>query len=238
MPGAAIDDGSVLTEGMAIMPFIADRAQLAPAAGTIERYRLHEWLGYINSEIHKSFGPFFVPGATDAQKAAATQVRRCLGFCAGSARKQLFLMGERFTVADAYLFTVLGWCGYVGIDLGQWPALKAYHARIAARPAVQAAMKAEGLIKSDRPAYLLVQGTVTDLEGFKAYNAALPPIYQKFGGHYLTITPASKVEIAEGEPRNESILIARFPSKSCLGLRSRPSTRRRRSCARARAASS
>jgi uncharacterized protein (DUF1330 family) len=64
-----------------------------------------------------------------------------------------------------------------------------------------------------KPAYLLVQGTITDLEGFKAYNAALPPIYKKFGGHYLTVTPAAKVEIAEGEPRNESILIARFPSK-------------------------
>ena len=63
------------------------------------------------------------------------------------------------------------------------------------------------------PAYLVVQGTVTDLEGFKAYNAALPPIYEKFGGHYLTVTPAPKVEIAEGEPRNESILIAKFPSK-------------------------
>ena len=66
---------------------------------------------------------------------------------------------------------------------------------------------------ASKPAFLLVQGTVTDLEGFKAYNAALPPIYQKFGGHYLTVTPAAKVEIAEGEPRDESILIARFPSK-------------------------
>ncbi len=66
---------------------------------------------------------------------------------------------------------------------------------------------------TSRPAYLLVQGKVTDVEGFKAYNAALPPIYQKFGGHYLTVTPAAKVEIAEGEPRDESILIARFPSK-------------------------
>jgi uncharacterized protein (DUF1330 family) len=63
------------------------------------------------------------------------------------------------------------------------------------------------------PAYLLVQGTVTDLEGFKAYNAALPPIYEKFGGHYIAVTPAPKVEVAEGEPRNESILIAKFPSK-------------------------
>jgi uncharacterized protein (DUF1330 family) len=63
------------------------------------------------------------------------------------------------------------------------------------------------------PAYLLVQGAVTDVEGFKAYNAALPPIYQKFGGHYLTVTPAARIEVAEGEPRNESILIARFPSK-------------------------
>ena len=70
-----------------------------------------------------------------------------------------------------------------------------------------------GAAKAPPPAYLLVQGKVTDLEGFKAYNAALPPIYAKFGGHYLTVTPAARVEVAEGEPRNESILIARFPSK-------------------------
>lgn len=68
-------------------------------------------------------------------------------------------------------------------------------------------------MSATRPGFLLVQGQVTDLEGFKAYNAALPPIYQKFGGHYLTVTPAAKVEIAEGEPRHESILIAKFPSK-------------------------
>ncbi len=70
-----------------------------------------------------------------------------------------------------------------------------------------------GAAKAPPPAYLLVQGQVTDIEGFKAYNAALPPIYAKFGGHYLTVTPAARVEVAEGEPRNESILIARFPSK-------------------------
>lgn len=70
-----------------------------------------------------------------------------------------------------------------------------------------------GAADAPRPAYLLVQGQVTDVEGFRAYNAALPPIYAKFGGHYLTVTPAARVEVAEGEPRNESILIARFPSK-------------------------
>jgi uncharacterized protein (DUF1330 family) len=68
-------------------------------------------------------------------------------------------------------------------------------------------------VSPEKPGYLLVQGQITDIEGFRAYNAALPPIYQKFGGHYLTVTPAAKVELAEGEPRNESILIAKFPSR-------------------------
>jgi glutathione S-transferase len=112
------------------------------------RYRMHEWLGYINSEVHKNFSPFFTPGTTDEQKAAAkANLSRRLGFIEAEMGTNSYLPGESFSVADAYLFTVLGWLGYVGMDLGQWPQLKAYHGRIAARPAVQAAMKAEGLIK-------------------------------------------------------------------------------------------
>lgn len=151
VPALRLDDGQVLTEGTAILPYIADRkpgAGLAPAAGSIERYRLHEWLGYISTELHKNFGPFFAPGTTDEQKAAArANLGKRFDFTQSELGAKPFLLGAQFTVADAYLFTVLGWCGFVGIDLGQWPGLKAYHERIAARPAAQAALKAEGLIK-------------------------------------------------------------------------------------------
>jgi glutathione S-transferase len=151
VPALRLDDGSVLTEGTAILPFIVDQnsgSRLAPAPGSMARYRLHEWLGFINSELHGKFGPFFIPGTSDEQKAAAkANLGRRFDFTQGELGDKPFLLGDTFTVADAYLFTVLGWCGFVGIDLGQWPGLKAYHGRIATRPAVQAAMKAEGLIK-------------------------------------------------------------------------------------------
>jgi len=151
VPALRLDDGSVLTEGTAILPFIADQnpsARLAPAAGSSARYRLHEWLGFINSELHVKFGTFFSPGSTDEQKATAkTNIGRRFDFTQAELQNKSFLLGDAFTVADAYLFTVLGWCSLVKIDLSQWPTLKAYHSRIASRPAVQAALKAEGLIK-------------------------------------------------------------------------------------------
>jgi glutathione S-transferase len=150
VPALQLDDGQVLTEGTAILPYIADRnpaAQLAPAAGTLQRYRLHEWLGYINSEIHKNFGPFFAPNSTDEMKAIARQnLAKRFDFTQQQLEGRPFLLGDTFSVADAYLFTVLGWTRHVGIDLGQWPVLQAYHARIGARPTVVAAMQAEGLI--------------------------------------------------------------------------------------------
>lgn len=151
VPALRLDDGEVLTEGTAILPYVADLAPatgLAPAAGTRARYRLHEWLGYINSEVHKNFSPFFIPGITDEQKAAArAHLGKRFDFLQPALEGRDHLLGGGFTVADAYLFTVLGWCRLVGIDLGQWPTLQAYHKRIAHRPAVQAAMRAEGLIK-------------------------------------------------------------------------------------------
>jgi glutathione S-transferase len=151
VPALRLDDGAVLTEGTAILPYIADlkpASGLAPAAGTMARYRLHEWLGYINSEVHKNFSPFFTPGVTDEQKdAARATLGKRFDFLTHSLEGREHLLDGGFTVADAYLFTVLGWCRYVGIDLGQWPVLQAYHQRIAQRPAAQAAMRAEGLIK-------------------------------------------------------------------------------------------
>lgn len=152
VPALGLDDGSVLTEGPAILQYLADRnpdAKLAPANGTMPRYRLQEWLGYINSEIHKSFSTFFIPGTVDAEKAAAGErLAKKFGWLQGAIGDGPYLMGDSFTVADAYLYTVLNWTGFVGIDLGQWPGLKAYHARIGERPSVQKAQAAEKASKS------------------------------------------------------------------------------------------
>ena len=151
VPALRLDNGEVLTEGTAIMPYVADQApasKLAPAAGTLARARLHEWLGYINSELHKNFAPFFTPGTADAAKQAARDsLGKKFSFVAEQLGDKPYLLGGDFTVADAYLFTILGWTKYGAIDLAKWPTLAAYQARAMARPAVSAAMKAEGLIK-------------------------------------------------------------------------------------------
>ncbi len=151
VPALQLDSGEMLTEGPVIVQYLADQkpaSGLVPPAGTIERYRVQEWLNFITSELHKSFGPIFRPTTPDAFK---TISKENLGKRFDWLDKQLagrqYLMGEKFTVADAYLFTVLRWTARIQIDLGQWPNLKAYVDRVAARPKVQAAMKAEGLIQ-------------------------------------------------------------------------------------------
>ena len=145
------DDGERLTEGPAIVQWIADQAPasgLAPAAGTRERARLQEWLNFITSEIHKGFTPLFMPTASDEMKAAAkAAVERRLAWVEQQLEGRDYLLGQQFSVADAYLFTVASWGQYVGIDVKQWPRLAAYLGRVAARPAVQAALQAEGLLK-------------------------------------------------------------------------------------------
>ncbi|GAB3398922.1 glutathione transferase GstA [Massilia agilis] len=151
VPALQLDDGKVLTEGAAIVQYIADLApasHLAPAAGSFERYQLMEWLNYIAAEVHKGFTPLFMPGTSDDAKAAArTAVGNRLNYIEQQIAGHDYLMGAQFTVADAYLFTVLGWCGYVGMSLDDWPALKSYMARVGARPAVQQALRDEGLVK-------------------------------------------------------------------------------------------
>jgi glutathione S-transferase len=151
VPVLDLDNGERLTEGPVIVQYIADQkpaAGLIPPAGTTERYRVQEWLNFITSELHKSFGPIFRPTTPDAYKAIS---RENLGKRFDWLNKELagrqYLMGDKFTVADAYLFTVLRWTSRVEIDLGKWPNLKAYVDRIAARPKVQEAMKVEGLIQ-------------------------------------------------------------------------------------------
>ncbi|WP_151631951.1 glutathione transferase GstA [Noviherbaspirillum aerium] len=151
VPALEIEPGLVLTEGPAIMQYIADRAPeagLAPANGTMERYKLQSWLNFITSEIHKGFSPLFKPGMPAEAK---TQFKELLGkrfdYVAQHLSTQDHLLDSGFSVADAYLFVTTGWCGFVGIELERWPALVAFRKRIQARPAVQAAMRAEGLIK-------------------------------------------------------------------------------------------
>ena len=147
VPTLQLDDGAVLTEGPAILQYLADLkpdAGLTPAPGTMARYRLQEWLAYLNSEVHKTFGVFFTSDSSDAEKAnAGKRLSQKFDWLQAQLGERASLMAEGFTVADAYLYTLLSWTAFVGMDLGQWPGLKAYHAQIAARPAVQAAHKAE-----------------------------------------------------------------------------------------------
>jgi glutathione S-transferase len=151
VPALGLQDNSVLTEASAIIQYLADSqtaADLAPAAGTIERYRLLEWLGFISTEIHKGFGPLWNPTTPDTVK-TATKERLATRFAYLDEKlgSQPFLMGAKFTIADAYLFTVVNWTNFHGIDLSPFPNLQAFQARIAARPAVQQALEAEGLLK-------------------------------------------------------------------------------------------
>jgi len=151
VPTLRLEDGQVLTEGPAIVQFLADQkpaSGLAPRAGSFERYRLMEILNYISSEVHKTFSPLFNPAiAADAKKAGLDTLGKKFDWLSSHLGTKNFLMGDQFTVADAYLFTVLSWSGHVGLDLGKWPVLSAYHARVGHRPKVQEALMAEGLIK-------------------------------------------------------------------------------------------
>lgn len=151
VPALALDGGTLLTEGPAIVQYLADRnpdSGLAPSNGTLERYRLQEWLNFLTSEIHKSFSPLFNPAAAEGWKQAAREnIVRRFDLITERLGPSAYLMGERFTVADAYLFTLLNWCQWTGIDLARWPALKDYLARVAGRPKVQEALRAEGLGK-------------------------------------------------------------------------------------------
>jgi glutathione S-transferase len=150
VPALRLDDGQVLTEAAVIAQFVADKKpekKLAPAAGTPERYRLQEWLNFIATEVHKGTAPLFNPATPDAyKKMVVERLGQRYDLLSKHLDQRQFLMGDGFTVADGYLFTILNWTNFVGIDLGKWPTLKAYMGRVAARPAVQQALKAEGLL--------------------------------------------------------------------------------------------
>jgi glutathione S-transferase len=151
VPALQFDDGRVLTEGPAIVQYLADQkpdSGLAPRAGTFERYQLMEILNYITSELHKSYGPLFNPKISADWKASTlSNLDKKFTWLSGRLGNKNYLLGDNFTVADAYLFTVLSWSAHVAIDLAPWPVLTAYQSRIAQRPKVQQALKEEGLLK-------------------------------------------------------------------------------------------
>jgi glutathione S-transferase len=151
VPVLKLDSGEILTEGPAIVQYVADQkpeSGLAPKAGTIPRYHVQEWLNFITSELHKSFTPLFKPNTPEEYaKISKENLANRFSFLDKELGKRQYLMGDKFTVPDAYAFTVVGWSKYKDIDLSRWPNLKGYMDRVAARPKVQEAMKVEGLIK-------------------------------------------------------------------------------------------
>ena len=150
VPALELDDGQLLTEGPAIVQYLADlkpAAGLLPPAGSLERARVQEWLTFIGTELHKSFSPLFNPAASADWKAAArANLERRFSYVDQALAGRDYLTGANFCVADAYLFTVTNWSGFHQMDLAPWPNLAAYQKRVMARPAVQEALRAEGLI--------------------------------------------------------------------------------------------
>ena len=150
VPTLELDDGTRLTEANVILQYLAEQkpGRLAPAFGSKERWKLIEWLAFIASEVHKGFGPLWNPKTPDDVRERTVQaLGNRFGYLAQTLEKQPFLMGDEFTIADAYLFVVLNWSDLHKVDLTPWPALQQFRKRVASRPAVQATLKAEGLVK-------------------------------------------------------------------------------------------
>jgi glutathione S-transferase len=151
VPALELDNGQVLTEGPVIVQYLADlepEAGLAPKPGSFERYRLQEWLNFLTSEIHKGFSPLFKPDTPEEYKKIAKEnLAARFDWLDQKLAGRNYLMGSAFSVADAYLFVLLNWTGFQNIDLKRWSNLAAFHARVGARPKVQEALQAEGLLK-------------------------------------------------------------------------------------------
>jgi glutathione S-transferase len=151
VPVLVLDNGEVLTEGPAIVQYIADQkpeSGLAPKLGTIARYHLMEWLNFITSELHKNYSPLFNPNAPEEYtKLVHTALAARYTYVDEKLAGKPYLMGDQFTVADAYLFTVTNWARIVKVDLTPYANVLAFQERVRARPKVQEALKAEGLIK-------------------------------------------------------------------------------------------
>ncbi len=151
VPLLELDDGTRLTEGPAIVQYIADQVpakSLAPANGTLARYKMQSWLTFVGTELHKGFSPLFNPATPEEYKTVVKdRLSSRLQWVDGQLAGKQYLMGDSFTVADGYLFTVSNWAPRVGIDISGLSNLGAFRERMLARPAVQEAMRAEGLLK-------------------------------------------------------------------------------------------
>lgn len=148
VPALQLDDGAILTEGAVIIQYLADQVPekgLIPAAGTLERYRVQEWLNFIAMDFQKNFLPVFRPDFAASKEAAIKLLQKQCDYLDRQLVGKDWLMGDRFTVADIYLFVITSWLKYAGIDIGQWKLLAAWQERVAARPAVQKALAEEGL---------------------------------------------------------------------------------------------
>jgi glutathione S-transferase len=150
VPMLELDDGTRLTEVGVLLQYVADQkpGTLAPAFGTKARWQLMEWLNFISTEVHKGFGPLWNPATPPEVRERTVQaLGNRFTYIVKTMGSQPYLTGEQFSIADAYLFVVLNWAGYHKLDLAPWPALQQFQARVAARPAVQQTLKAEGLVK-------------------------------------------------------------------------------------------
>lgn len=152
VPLLVLDNGEVLSEGVAIIQYLSDerpQANLAPKNGTFERIRLQEWLNYIATELHKGHYPLFHPEAgSTAKEIYLDKLKKSYNYVSDKLKNKKYIFGDEFTIADAYLFTVLSWHKYINLDLEQWPVLAEYKKRVESRPKVQEALKAEGLLEA------------------------------------------------------------------------------------------
>jgi glutathione S-transferase len=152
VPSLQLDDGEILTENTALLPYLGSlnpQLHVMPAVGSIDNYRVSEWLGYIASELHKNFGPLFRPTTPEATVASLHEaLGRRLAYIDQALNGKSFLVGENFTVADAYLYVITRWFARVNIEIAAYPNLKSFNARIEARPSVQKALRDEGLLKA------------------------------------------------------------------------------------------
>jgi glutathione S-transferase len=155
VPTLELDNGERLTEGPAIVQYLADQkpdSGLAPKNGTMERYRLQEWLNFLTSEVHKQFSPLFRPNTPEDYKTIAKEnLGKRFDWLDQQLKGKDYLTGKQFTVADAYLFVLTNWTKPTNIDLSRWPNVQAFQKRVAARPKVREAMQAEGLLPKEQP---------------------------------------------------------------------------------------
>lgn len=151
VPALRLDNGEILTENAVILQYLGDKEHgtMLPPPGDLRRYRILEWVNFITTEIHKSFGPIFKPVGEDVKQYARELVASKFDFVEGQLGEKPFLMGDTFTLPDAYLFVMLGWTRIAKLDLARWPRLKAYRERLEQRPSVRRVLEFEGLVPAE-----------------------------------------------------------------------------------------